>query len=99
MKKFTIKAKLWLYPGETASWHFLTVPKDVSTKIKKLKPLTPRGWGSVRVQAKINKTVWDTSIFPDSKSGTYILPIKASVRRAEGIFTDDSVHFTLTLIS
>lgn len=97
-KTFTVTAKLWLYPGETASWHFLTIPKDVSNIIKEHKPKTPRGWGSVRVTVAIGKTRWDTSIFPDTKSSTYILPVKASVRKQEGIFQDDTVTFTFKLV-
>ncbi len=95
---FTIHAKLWLYPSDTASWHFLTIPKDISAKIKTAKPLTKRGWGSVRVEAKIGKTIWQTSLFPDGKSGTYLLPVKAAVRNAEGIFPEDLVKLRITLL-
>ena len=95
--KFSVTAKIWLYPAENASWHFITIPKDITLRIREIKPKTPRGWGSVRVSAKIGKTLWDTSIFPDTRSDTYILPVKASVRHAEGLFEGDTVHFTFTL--
>jgi hypothetical protein len=97
-RTFKITAKLWLYPGESANWHFLTIPKDISEKIKALKPATPRGWGSVRVEVKIGKIIWSTSVFPDKRSGTYILPVKAVVRRTEGIFEGDQVTFNLTIL-
>ncbi len=97
MQKFSVSAKLWLYPSETASWHFLTIPKEISTKIKSLQ-ITKRGWGSVRVEARIGSTTWNTSIFPDTKSGTYILPVKASVRRAENIYIEDLVKLNIMLI-
>jgi hypothetical protein len=87
----TFKAKLWVWPGESAQWRFVTVPKDMSEKIKK-KVKVKRGFGSVRVRAKVGKTAWDTSIFPDSKSGTYLLPVKSVVRRKEGIEDGDSVN-------
>jgi hypothetical protein len=96
---FTITASLWLYPGENGSWHFLTIPKDIGTRIKTRAHPVKRGWGSVRVRAHIGETTWDTSIFPDSRSGTYILPIKASVRRKEGVFEGDTVSFSITLLS
>ena len=32
---------------------------------------------------KIGATRWSTSIFPDKKRGTYVLPVKKSVRVAE----------------
>jgi hypothetical protein len=45
----------------------------------------------------VGKTEWDTSIFPDKKSGVYLLPTKASVRKAEGIVDDEPVMFTITI--
>lgn len=52
----------------------------------------------MRVQVRIGKTTWETSIFPDSRSGVYILPLKAKVRRAEGIRAGDTIAFTLDLL-
>ncbi len=94
MSSYTFKAKLWVWPGESAQWRFINVPKAMSEKIKKTVK-TKRGFGSIRVRVKAGKTVWDTSIFPDSKSGTYLLPVKASVRRAEGIEDGDTVLVTV----
>ena len=28
-KTYTIKEKLWVYPGDMANWHFVTVTKSV----------------------------------------------------------------------
>jgi hypothetical protein len=55
-----------------------------------------RGFGSIRVRAQIGKTGWSTSIFP-VKDGTYLLPVKATVRQKEGIEIGDSVSVRLTL--
>ncbi|HEY4473963.1 MAG TPA: DUF1905 domain-containing protein [Candidatus Paceibacterota bacterium] len=41
-------------------------------------------------------TVWNTSIFPDKKSGSYLLPLKAKIRKAENIADHASVSFVLT---
>ena len=102
MKKqtsYTITAHIWLYPGENAVWHFLTIPKHISEDIKEsTKPRPRRGWGSVRVTVTLGASTWNTSIFPDKRSGTYILPLKASVRRAEGVFDGDGVTFTIALV-
>lgn len=51
----------------------------------------------MRVEARIGKTAWKTSMFPDSRSGTFLLPLKAQVRRAEGIGEGDTVLFTLDI--
>ncbi|MCB0026013.1 MAG: DUF1905 domain-containing protein, partial [Caldilinea sp.] len=41
----------------------------------------------------IGKSTWTTSLFP--KDGRYILPIKTSVRKAEGLDEGDTVHVRL----
>ena len=43
-----------------------------------------RGFGSVKVKALIGVSEWTTSLFPQ-KDGTWFLPVKAAVRRAEGL--------------
>lgn len=96
-KVFKITAKVWLYPSETASWHFLTIPRNESQTIKSTFGSLAKGWGSLPVSVKIGKTTWTTSIFLDSKSGTYILPLKALVRKQEGICEGDTVTCTITI--
>lgn len=82
-----------------AGWHFLSVPVAAAKKIKALHAGRPRiGWGSVRVEVKLGKTVWKTSIFPDAKSGTYLLPLKGIVRKKEDIGDKDTVSYTITLL-
>jgi len=39
----------------------------------------------VPVRVKIGETEWETSLFPQGKTGTYLFAIKASVRKVEGI--------------
>jgi hypothetical protein len=81
---YRIRARLWLYPG-AAAWHFITVPKWQGQEIRRLLGGSARGWGSLPVEATVGTTTWRTSIFPDSKSGSYLLPVKAAVRKAEGL--------------
>jgi hypothetical protein len=75
----------------------MTVPKDVSLNIKKKFGGNARGWGSLPVVAKIEKTAWETSVFPDSKSGTYLLPLKATVRKSVGLYEKDTAQVRLTI--
>lgn len=84
MKMFFFTAKLWIYPGQ-AAWHFITVPKKESAVIKEKHGKNARGWGSLPVAVAIGGTSWNTSIFPDRRSGTYLLPVKAAVRKKEGL--------------
>jgi hypothetical protein len=92
---FKLKAKLWLYPGKTASWHFVTLPAKVSADIKKRFGAKARGWGSLPVQVTIGKTAWKTSVFPDAARGAYILPIKAAVRKKERMLVGEELRFTV----
>jgi hypothetical protein len=92
--KVSFKAKLWVWPGDGAAWRFVTVPKVDSEKLRKVVKVK-RGFGSIRISAKVGKTKWDTSIFPDKRSGTYLLPIKASVRRAEELEDGELVPITM----
>jgi len=77
-----------------AGWHFATVDKKEAKEIKETHGKVRRGFGSIPVNVTVGKTSWKTSIFP-SKDGTYILPVKASVRKKEGIFEDDTITITL----
>jgi hypothetical protein len=98
MKKFKvkIKSKVWLYSGASA-WHFITIPKKESENIKKIFGKSARGWGSIPVKVTLGKTSWRTSIFPDRKSGTYMLPLKSEIRKKEEILAEDNVKFILEI--
>ncbi len=56
-----------------------------------------RGFGSVRVEARIGDVTWRTSVFPQSTGG-YLLPIKAEVRKRAALSAGDEVTADLTLI-
>jgi hypothetical protein len=69
---------------EDSAWFFTEVPAELSADIREI-PRPFRGFGSVRVRARIGDTAWTTSIFPSSGSGTYVLPLKKTVRDAESL--------------
>ena len=92
-----LTATLWRWSGEGGSWHFLTIPGEMSSEIRALSLLRRGGFGSVRVEATIENVTWRTSVFPQ-KSGGYILPVKADVRRHAGIGAGDEVNLMLELI-
>jgi hypothetical protein len=84
---YCIKGKVWIYQGKGA-WFFLTIPKEESKKIKFFTNNggIRRGWGSIRGEARIGKTIWKTSIFPNSKEGVFLLPIKKEIRQKEMVY-------------
>jgi hypothetical protein len=93
----TITAPLWLWTGEGGSWHFVTVPEVYCGEIRAAAFEARRGFGSVRVEASIHDVTWRTSVFPQ-KSGGYILPVKADVRRKADIAAGDEVILMLVLL-
>ncbi len=97
-KTYTIKEKLWVYPGDMANWHFVTVTKSVGADIKERYGKNARGFGSLPVEVTVGKTVWNTSLFPDKRVGSYLLPIKAKVRKSEELEEGDVVKLIITLI-
>ena len=94
---FRIRAEVWLYPGENASWHFVSVPKDISSEIRERFGERSRGWGSLPVTVTIGRTNWSTSIFPDKKSAAYLLPLKAAVRAKERIRVGEEIVFSIRM--
>jgi hypothetical protein len=84
--------KIWFWRGP-APFYFVTVPAKQSHDLKVISELATYGWGVIPVQVRIGKTEWKTSLFP--KDGGYIVPIKASVQKAENIGEGD--HVTLRL--
>ena len=91
---FRFEAPLWLHVAEGA-WHFVTLPEGVSDEIEEQATGSRRGFGSVPVQVTIGGTTWRTSIFPDTKAGAYVLPVKKAVRQAERITAGDVVEVTV----
>lgn len=98
MGKAAYKAhvKMWIYPGD-AAWHFVTIPEELSAQVKAKHGMHARGFGSLPVRVTIGKTTWKTSVFPDRKSGTYLLPIKAAVRAKEQVQEGDMVSLAFTM--
>ena len=86
--QFEFSGAIWYWKGP-APYHFLTVPEAQSSELNAVAHLVTYGWGMIPVQAQIGKTRFTTSLF--RKDGLYVLPIKDSVRKAEGIDEGDHV--------
>lgn len=96
---FSFTGQCWLWKAEKATWYFISLPKKQSEEIKFFNEnhgFKKRGWGSVRVLAKIGDTAWETSIFPQ-KEGVYILPVKSDIRKKEKILAGNKVLVKLNI--
>lgn len=105
-KTYLIKEKVWLYPGMAGHrlrgsgskrWHFVTIPQDEAKDINYFFSMAKRGWGSLRVLVTLGSSSWKTSIFPDKKSDSYLLPLKSEVRKKENIKAGDTISFQIEL--
>ncbi len=95
---YTMTEKVFLYPGEAANWHFVPVTKKVGQEIKEKFGKLAKGFGSLPVTVTIGRTTWETSIFPDKYSGSYLLPLKANVRKKEAIVAGEKIEYTIEII-
>lgn len=98
--EFTFSTQLWLTSHENP-WVFLTVPTAISDQILDALDtleLQPRGFGSVKVNARIGDTKWSTSLFPDKGAAAYVMPVKKAVRLAEQVDDGDTVQVALAMV-
>lgn len=79
-----------------SAWFFTAVPPELSAEIREI-PRPHRGFGSVRVRARIGSSEWSTSIFPSS-DGAYVLPLKKAVRDAESLVDSGPVSVRLEVL-
>ena len=93
---YSFKTELRLYPGE-AGWHFLTLPPEVADDIRALTAGASKAFGSIKVQAKVDGHAWQTSLFRDSKSASYLLPVKKEIRNKAHLKDGDSVQVQLEI--
>ncbi len=85
------------WSGDKATWYFIVLTGDVVGEIHYAAMGRTRGFGSVKVRATIGATTWQTSIFPDKRSGGFVLPVKAAVRSAETMHEGDIIAVTLQI--
>jgi hypothetical protein len=95
---YSFTAEIWLWKGD-AAWHFISLPAEIADEIADVVVGQTRGFGSVRVEVTSGDVQWTTSIFPDKKSGTYILPIKKDVRTQLEVSAGDEMKVTLRVLS
>jgi hypothetical protein len=103
-ERFSVTTPLWRWQSATApaAWFFVTITGDVADGIR-IAALGGqwlngrKGFGSARVDVTIGETSWQTSVFPHKESGGWLLPVKAAVRKAEGLAEGDDVTVSVSL--
>ena len=89
-------AEPWKYQGPNG-WHFVSLPQKLSKEIRENFRSEEQGWGRLPASAKIGNTLWESAIWFDTKSNTYLLPLKADVRKKEKLAIGKRVRVTVAL--
>jgi Domain of unknown function (DUF1905) len=75
---------------------FAPIPAQLAAEVKQIAKHVTYGWGMIPVEAAINGGVmFRTSLFP--KDGTYLLPVKAAVRRRSQVTAGDLIEVEMTV--
>lgn len=100
-ERITHTGPLWRWTSSTGTgtWHFLTIDGAAGealsgTALMRRLEKSIGGFGSLKVSARIGDSVFKTSLFPSKELG-WLLPVKAAVRKAEGISEGDVVKVVL----
>ena len=90
----------WTTDKAPAAWHFITIDGEAGEALsatalmQRLELGRRAGFGSLKVAAQIGDSRFSTSVFP-AKSIGWMLPVKAAVRKTEGLVEGDSVTVIL----
>lgn len=92
------------WQGERGTYHLVVLTGAdadaiaMHARLLKLELGTRRGFGSVKVIARIGDTQWKTSVFPQNKSTEWVLLVSRKVMRAEDLAEGDPVGLELELL-
>lgn len=81
--------------SEFGGWVFVTIPKGMASEIRSIFKDKEEGWGRLKANASIGQTEWKTAIWFDTKANSYLLPLKAEIRKKEQIDIGRSVSIRI----
>ncbi len=90
--KYEFTAVPWLH-----EWLFVAMPEEMAHEIRENLKFQEEGWGRMKATAKVGGSEWNTAIWLDTKSNTYLLPIKAAIRKKEKVEPGEEIQITIWL--
>ena len=95
--KYEFSAKVYHYStsADMTGWTIVSLPKEISIEIRDNFKQLEQGWGRMKITAKIGNSEWQTAIWFDTKQDTYLLPLKAEIRKKENVVIDKDVEITI----
>lgn len=91
--KWTVRAEVIEWRGPSP-YFYLPMSDDDSADFK-MDAAGLEYWGQVAVQVVIGDTTFATAVFP--KDGRYLVPLRAAIRKAEGIELGTPVSATVRI--
>ncbi len=89
--KYEFYAKAWQHSAPNG-WYFVSLPTEIANEIRENLKWQEEGWGRLKATAQIGDSQWETAIWFDTKHKTYLLPLKAEIRKKESIITDNDIR-------
>ena len=92
------------WQGDRGTYHLVTITGEAAEaiamheRLRKLEFGTRRGFGSVKVLARVGDTNWKTSVFPQREKTEWVLLVSKKVMRAEDLAEGDPVTLELELL-
>jgi hypothetical protein len=87
------------FTGEIIYWrgpspfHFVLLPEPQATELREVAAELTYGWGCIAARGRIGGTAFRTALIP--RDGSYAVPVKVAVRRAERLELGDIVTVRL----
>ncbi|MCL4671832.1 MAG: DUF1905 domain-containing protein [Sphingomonadaceae bacterium] len=100
----TLTAPLTRWQGDRGTYHLLVITGEpaealaMHARLRRLEYGRQRGFGSVKVTARIGDTEWSTSVFPQNQSTEWILLVSRKVVRSEDLAEGGPVTVELELL-
>jgi hypothetical protein len=92
--EYVFLAKMWQY-NPPYGWYFISLPQNTAHEIRESLQWQEEGWGRMKATAKIGNSVWETSIWFDTKLNTYLLPVKVEIRKTEKLVPGREILITI----
>lgn len=104
IERVSYSTQLARWQGEKAVYHLVVITGDAAeaiamhARLLRLEYGTRRGFGSVKVIARLGETTWKSSVFPQNKASEWILLVSKKVMRSEDLAAGDQVTVELELL-
>lgn len=97
--KFEFSAKPYQCSSseDMCGWVFVDLPKEMSIDIRDNFKCLEEGWGRLKITAKLGESEWQTSIWFGTKADTYLLPLKAKIRKQEKVVLGEDVNIIISI--